>query len=156
MSNEPTDHKVTDPNTRLTRDDELWNRLAGARLTLDCSCGFRTSHISYLRDHYYQGNCKPLPSEIAKYRQIMHRITEELKIVYQTKVLLEADFSYLSAIAGLEDKPIVQVQKDRKCVICGATTRERFGSKAQCLKHVAKGDVKGVAILEDLIYGTDE
>lgn len=58
--------------------------------------------------------------------------------------------------------PSVTIRKFRRCQYkkrngtnCDIPTQDRFGGKAMCASHVAHGDVKVAALLEDVFFGKD-
>lgn len=47
----------------------------------------------------------------------------------------------------------VQERRWLPCLKCGDKTQDRFGPRAMCAKHVAKGDEAIAGILADVLYG---
>jgi hypothetical protein len=147
-----------------------------SRGSLHCSCGFFTSHATYMLDHLKTSDCQLTYGQIETAIALrLREIATQRMAIADTVASLDIEEAALNKIVSgtwLAQWRKAMPRKARHCVICHQPTNETFGGSPQCLRHTAgrqevvvKGKViqftdrdkrKVSDILEKLMYGKDD
>lgn len=113
---------------------------SGSR-ALTCTCGFYTSHASYMLLHLKESaSCDWSDAQRALVLQEAKRLDREIQIARETQMLCEVERSYLLLI--FKRKPEPKAPAFAYCKKCGDKTKDRLAGKPMCDKH--SGDMKVV------------
>lgn len=115
---------------------------SGSR-ALTCSCGFFTSHASYMLLHLRESRetaCIWSDAQRGLVLAEAKRLDREIQIAREAQMLYEVERDYLLLI--FQRKPEPKAPAFAYCKKCGDKTKDRLAGKPMCDKH--SGDMKVV------------